>query len=624
MLNRFYSVAPLKHHLKPLTYKSQTPLAKGDLVQITLRKLRLKGVVLQECEKPPFDCVLATQELTYFNAHQMLLLEFIAKYYCCSPGLVASLFIPFNKNNPPFNPISTPFGINPLSFVQNQALEALKPHKSALLFGDTGSGKTQIYIHLIVEKLQKNQSVIVLVPEIALTSQTQKALIKTFANQVGLWHSKLSTKQKQELLKQLALGQIRVVVGTRSALFLPMPNLGLILVDEEHDQAYKASQAPYYNARDIALYLSSKMPIQVILGSATPHVRSYYLAKKNQTLVRLKGRFFNTSKEILFEENKTTLSQNLLEYLTKSLEKKEQSVIFLPTRASFKKLLCYSCGNGVQCPFCSVNMSLHLKEKCMRCHYCQHQLEIPKVCPTCKQPTLAGKRIGTQQLKSELEAQLPQARIQILDKDHTHTASQIQNILDSFNRHECDILIGTQMLAKGHDYPKVNLAIILGLDEVLNNGSYRSLEDGVSLMHQIAGRSARKEHGKVVIQTLNAAFLKRYIQDYEDFLKDELQTRMPHFPPFMRLAQIEFRNKDALIAQENMQTSLKMLQTLLDQNQGVQVLGSGCARVAKIAGKYRYQILLSASSTLGLHQVLHHLQEHAKGIFKIDVDPLDI
>ncbi|CRF48903.1 Helicase PriA essential for oriC/DnaA-independent DNA replication [Helicobacter heilmannii] len=620
---KHYSVAVLKHKLKPLTYQSQHLLRVGDVVQVPLNGRACKGVVLSECATPNFECKDATPTEFYLNAPQMLLLEFIATYYCCPPSLAATLFTPFSKAKPTKFAFKAP-NLSPLSGAQQAALNVLKPLKSALLFGDTGSGKTHIYSHLILEKLQNNQSVVVLVPEIGLTSQTKQLFLSLFGAQVGLWHSKLSPAQKKQTLAHIASGQIKIIVGTRSALFLPMPNLGLVLVDEEHDQAYKASLAPYYNARDCALYLASKLPIQVILGSATPNLRSYYRAKKNQSLVRLRGRYFASPQEIIFEESKTVLTPLLLEHLSQSLHAKEQSIIFLPTRASFKKLLCLACGGGVKCPFCSVNMSLHLKDKRMRCHYCQHEEPIPKVCPACKQDSLAGKRIGTQQLKSELEKLLPSARIGILDKDHTHTNKQIQTILDDFNAHQIDILIGTQMLAKGHDYHRVGLAVVLGLDEVLNNGSYRSYEEGVALMHQIAGRSGRKKKGRVLIQSLNAPFLERYTADFEEFLKEELQMRTPCFPPLRRLARIEFRDKELEAATAHMQAGLDLLKPLLEQHRSVEVLGAGQARVTKIAGQERLQILLSATSTKELHLVLRHLQEHAKGVFKIDIDPQDI
>ncbi|WP_240451750.1 primosomal protein N' [Helicobacter sp. L8] len=488
----------------------------------------------------------------------------------------------------------------------------------ALLFGDTGSGKTHLYRHLIAQAL-KEGCALVLIPEIALAPQVYYALLQSFKDSVGLWHSKLKSAQKTQLLGQLDTQQVRVVVGTRSALFLPIPHLKLIIIDEEHDHSYKSNQAPYYHARDAALYLSSQMPIQVILGSATPSLRSYYMAQNKNYLVRLKGRFFDSQKEILFEEQSTALTPFLCAHLQEALDHEQQSVIFVPTRAHFKKLLCQACAQGVYCPFCSVNMSLHLKDQRMRCHYCQHSAPIPKVCPSCQHPLLQGKRMGTQQLKKELQALLPHARIGILDKDHTHTNTQIQRILGALNAQEIDILIGTQMIAKGHDYPQVNLAIILGLDEILHNGSYASFEQGVSLMHQIAGRSARKQRGKVLIQSLNATFLARYIEDYEEFLKDELDTRLKIFPPFKRLAQILFSAPEESKAQENMQGVLDRLEQSLPPS--VQILGSGPARVLKIAKHYRYEILLSASSTTQLLNLLHQL-DHSKA--KIIMDPIDV
>ncbi|WP_104753117.1 replication restart helicase PriA [Helicobacter salomonis] len=618
----FYTIAPFAK-TKPLTYESPTTLKPGLVVKIPLRSRYVLGVVLQECAKPHFVCKKANPTRTYFNAHQMLLLRFISSYYCAPIGMIAPVFQPFKTMPTPIALEHIPY-LSPLNDSQQIAYEKICALKSALLFGDTGSGKTHIYTHLIAQKLQKSSSVLVLVPEIALAPQIYKVLLNSFGSLVGLWHSKLNTTQRNTLLDKLYAQEVRVVVGTRSALFLPMAHLGLVIVDEEHDQAYKANQAPFYNARDLSVYLARQTPIQVVLGSATPSIRSYSLAQQSQSLVRLKGRFYGSDQAIDFDESPTTLSPAILNALENTLVQKQQSVIFMPTRAHFKKLLCQVCGQGVCCPFCSVNMSLHLKDQCMRCHYCQHQANIPKICPTCHNDSLQGKRMGTQQLKKELEALLPQARIGILDKDHTHTNGQIQRILDAFNTQQIDILIGTQMIAKGHDYHGVHLAIVLGIDEVLHNGSYASFEQGVSLVHQIAGRSARKTHGKVLIQSRNRAFLENYLEDYEDFLKDELKTRMQIFPPFMRLALLEFKHSREDKAQEAMHAVLEIIQSQLTHLQGVAILSSGVARIAKVAKNHRYEILLSATSTSNLLSLLHHLQDDNTPLFTIVMDPLDV
>ncbi|CAM2827589.1 primosomal protein N' [Helicobacter felis] len=614
----FYTIAPFAK-IKPLTYESQENLEVGALVKIHLQRRSVQGVVLGVCDRPHFTCKQAKPIEAYFNAHQMFLLHFMAHYYCAPIGVIAPLFQPFKTEYVPAPSCITP-KLEPLSSAQQIAYDKISSLQSALLFGDTGSGKTHIYAHLIASKLQQSLGVLVLVPEIALAPQIYQTLLKSFGSQVGLWHSKLNPAQRESLLKKLYTQEVRVVVGTRSALFLPMAHLGLLIVDEEHDQAYKANQTPFYNARDLSLYLAQKMPIQTLLGSATPSIRSYYVAQKSQSLVRLRGRFHGSSQEVIFDEGATALSPTILRALQDTLSAQQQSIIFLPTRAHFKKLLCQVCGQGVRCPFCSVNMSLHLKDRCMRCHYCQHQESIPKVCPSCQCDSLQGKRMGTQQCKKELEALLPQARIGILDKDHTHTNQQIQSILEAFNTHQLDILIGTQMISKGHDYPKVNLVVILGLDEVLHNGSYASFEQGVSLMCQIAGRSARKKHGRVLIQSHNRDFLQHYLEDYEVFLKDELHTRMQVFPPFRRLAQLEFSATSQEKAQEDMQTILNVLQTLFESVKEVEILGSGQAQVFRVAGKYRYEILLSAASAKNLLQILHHLKDHPLA-FKIEIDP---
>lgn len=620
-----YEIAPLKLNSPILTYECSGALQKGDVVDIPIKNKTLQGVIINPCEKPKFSCKQAQETPYYFQEHQIVLADFIAQYYCCSYGEAYGLFIPFQKKSPQMPAETLTFHPNPLNDLQKKVLASINQKPISLLFGDTGSGKTEIYIHLIIETLYENKNVIFLMPEISLTPQIETRLKKVFGEIVGIWHSKISSKKKSKLLQDIEEGKIRVIAGARSALFLPLPNIGLIIVDEEHDDAYKSQKRPRYNARDISLYLGKKNHIKILLGSATPSINSYQNAKNNGTLVRLKGRHFETKKEILFENKPTQITPTILENLKKTLKKKEQAIIFLPTRGNFKTLLCQECGCSVQCPFCSVDMSLHLDKNMLSCHYCGYSSAIPSQCPSCKHPKLTAHRIGTAQIANELKELLVDAKIAIFDKDHTSTQNKLKNILNDFNHNKIDILIGTQMISKGHDYHKVNLAIILGIDYLLRNGDYRAYEQSISLLHQIAGRSGRKEDGKVIIQSLNSEFLKNFIGDYEEFLKFELLNRKDFYPPYCKLAMVHFSDKNEEKVIKHMQEIVGVIKHFIAQMElenDVVVIGYGKSAIEKIASKYRYHIFLRSKSHKGMLRVLNHISTQCQKMgFEIDIDP---
>lgn len=666
----YYQIAPLKTNSPIFTYESCDVFKRGEVVCIFVRNKPTRGVVLNSCEKPDFVCKQAVTSGQYFGEHQIILADFIAQYYCCGYGESYGLFTPFEKNihesflmqessdfyaeaisSPNLPQENTPFFFdhsNPLTSPQKKALDIINTHTQTLLFGDTGSGKTEIYIQLIIEKLEKNQGIFFLMPEISLTPQIEKRLKNVFGQTVGIWHSKITAKKKAQILEELKNGKIKIIAGARSALFLPMKNLGLIIVDEEHDDAYKSQNRPRYNARDLSLYLGNKTSIQVLLGSATPSVCSYYNALQNQSLVRLKGRHFESKKEILFEVKSTQITPFILSHLQQTLEQNEQAIIFLPTRASFKTLLCLECGHSVQCPFCSVDMSLHLDKKIMSCHYCDYTTSIPKICPRCQSPNLSGERVGTLQIANELKVLLPKARIAVFDRDHTSTQNKLNKILDDFNQHRTDILIGTQMISKGHDYHSVNLAIIMGIDYLLRSGDYYSYEKTIGLMYQVAGRSGRKSDGKVIIQSLNSDFLVNFLKNYEELLEFELKHHRVSYPPYARIALVLFSDKSEEKAKANMQAVLTILNGVLSKTNetvmdkffteienrkieksmsmtSVDIVGAGKSKIEKIASKYRYHIFLRSSSRTALLRVLHIIAPYTKKLgFEIDIDPTHI
>ncbi len=618
----YHLIAPLKNKTPPLTYFSKEQYQKGAIVNIPLRNKTLLGVVLEEVSKPSFECLELEKTPYFLLPFQIELAVFIAQYYSANLSSVLSLFTPFKECDlvglEKIEPV-----LNALSQTQTNALKELQKHSASLLFGDTGSGKTEIYMHSIAQTLEQKKSALLLVPEIALTPQMQQRLKRVFKENLGLWHSKLSQAQKKQFLEKLYSQEIKLVVGTRSALFLPLKELGLIIVDEEHDFSYKSHQSPMYNARDLCLYLSHKFPIQVILGSATPSLNSYKRFK-DKALVRLKGRYTPTQKNIIFEKTERFITPKLLEALKQVIDKNEQAIIFVPTRANFKTLLCQNCYKSVQCPFCSVNMSLHLKTNKLMCHYCHFSSPIPKICNACQGEVLVGKRIGTMQVLNELEGLLKGAKIAILDKDHTSTPKKLHNILNDFNAQKTNILIGTQMISKGHDYAKVSLAVVLGIDNIIKSNSYRALEEGVSLLYQIAGRSARQISGQVFIQSTETDLLENFLEDedYEDFLQYELQERCELYPPFSRLCLLEFKHKNEEKAQ---QLSLKASQTLSSCLEKGVTLSSFKAPIEKIASSYRYLILLRSKNPLSLIKSVHAFLKTARNIpCSVNMDPVDI
>lgn len=611
---KYYLIAPLTHS-PLLTYSSNVPLQKGEFVEIEIRKSIKKGVVWEEIAPPDFQCKSAKSLHLFLLPHQIELADFIAQYYCTSIGKTLLLFTPYSQKPtelPKLN-FSSPLK---LSSHQQEALNFLLPRSFSLLFGQTGSGKSEVYIHLIIQAIQEGGNALLLMPEISLTPQMQQRLKEVFGEYVGMWHSKMKPKKKIEILEKIQQGKIRLILGARSALFLPIDRLKIILIDEEHDDAYKSQNSPKYNARDLAIYLGKKQKIQVVLGSATPSLTSYSLASSQNSIFKLK-KFYPSKNEMIFLKQKAELTPPLLEAIKSTLQANKQIIVFLPIRANFKYLICPSCGENIKCPFCSISMSLHLNKKSMLCHYCGFSQNIPKNCPNCDAEQFSSQRIGTAQITKELQEYFPPPyRIATFDRDHITTQNKLEKTLYDFQHHKIDILVGTQMLSKGHDYHNIGLAIIMGLDEILHFGDFRSRERALSLFFQIKGRVGRKEKGKVILQTFNPQFFD--IEEYEDFLKEELSFREGLYPPFSKMATLTFSHSNAQKAQSLMQDALKQIQNY----PSIQIVGSGKAFIEKINSKYRYIILLRSSP--------NHIIKLLKAIqsltipCEIDIDPINI
>lgn len=609
----YYEVAILGSALNPLTYESKNEFLDGDIVNINLRNKSSLGVIIQEVKKPSFKTLpISSKSNLKFTQLQINLAKFISYYYSSFLGVSYDLFEPYSEfKNTNLYIQKTPN----LNEIQKKAFEFIDKHDVSLLFGDTGSGKSEVYISHIAKALNSGKTALFLMPEISLTPQMQKRLKQYFGDSVGVWHSKINKNKKAQILSKLQNGEIKLIAGARSALFLPFNNLGLVIVDEEHDDSYKSSSNPHYNARDLAIYIS-KFGVKVILGSATPCITTI----QKQPYFRMKGTFFKSKKEYIFDDNETSISEVIIENIAKCLERKKQIVVFLPTRANFKFITCKSCFSTIKCPYCSVSMSYHKRENMLKCHYCGYATKVPKICDKCGGDMLEAKKIGTSEVLIKLSEIFPEAKIAKFDRDEITTQKKLENILKDFNDKKIDILVGTQMLSKGHDYHNVELAVILGLDEYLEYSDFRAREKTLALAMQVAGRAGRLEYGKVIFQTKKIDFFKKFISDYDSFINEEITFRDPLYPPFSKLMRINILSKKDEEANFICLECVKILEKFLIKMDDFEIIGYGKSPIELIASKFRYNILLRAKSHQPLIKISSLLQN--KNI-DIDIDPIN-
>jgi len=609
----YYLIAPLSSPIEVLNYHSEKLYEVGSLVNIILQKREKKGVIFELCHKPEFE-TLPIEQITefFYTQKQRELASFVSRYYFCSVGEALGLMVPFRKDSKVKSiDLKTPSEII-LSQKQQNAFKSLQTKPVSLLFGDTGSGKTEIYMHYFMQMLQEKKRSIFLMPEISLTPQMEERLVHHFGDAVVMWHSKLTPKKKKEALEKIYSGEASILAGPRSALFLPIKDLGLIVVDEEHDDSYKSSSRPRYNARDLAIYMGKLYGAKVLLGSATPSLSSYVKFPH----IRLKGGHYETQRRFVYERSIESLSPTILQYLHKNYERKRQAIVFIPTRANFKYLICADCGYTFECVFCSVGMSIHQKSNALKCHYCNYAQAIPQVCPECHSKDLTSSRLGTAEAVKNLQEYLGDASIEQFDRDVITTQNKLKKALERFNKGEIDILVGTQMLSKGHDYHGVSLAVVLGMDTMLNMSDYRAREKALSSLIQVAGRSGRAEDAIVVVQSFHEEFFKAYIENYELFLEEEKGFREGLYPPYKKLCRILFSHKNGAKAQEKMYEMEQSLRTYRE----VEIVGFGKCAVERVANKYRFEILLRADKSTDLIKAILATKV---SLAEIDMDPIE-
>ncbi len=605
----YYHIAILGSPLPPFTYQSEETIMSGTMVEVKLRGRLVQGLTFSQCEKPQFKCEKVENILeSFYHDKYLKTFSFLSQYYSCSIGDAVNLFTPFVKSKRQKEKVNIDITLNEK---QENAVSFILSHETSLLFGDTGSGKTEIYMKLFEQTINEGKSAIFLMPEISLTPQMLTRLTEKFGDMVAIWHSKITKKKKAKILEDIRSGAVRIIAGARSALFLPIEDIGLIVVDEEHDDSYKSAQRPRYHARDVAVYMGKVLGARVLLGSATPSLTSY---EKFPTF-RLKGTYHDSQKHYLFEHHESAVTEFMHTQIQESLGKEKQVIVFLPTRANFKYLSCYDCGAFVECPYCSVGMSLHLEKNALVCHYCHYTERIAQICPACKKEDMRVGRIGTAEVVRELEEYYHDKSIAKFDRDEITTETKLKKVLKDFNDKKIDILVGTQMLSKGHNYLGVDLAVVIGIDTILSQPDFRAREKAMSLLLQIAGRSGRKGEGRVLIQTQNREFFERYLEDYELFLQEELTFRTGLYPPFTKLMKIQISGK---YKNKTMDEMVKVRECL-EKQEGIELIGAGEAPIAKIASKFRFQILLRSNSAKALLQASQACK--CKDC-EIDIDPV--
>ncbi len=608
----YYKVCLIGKRAPHFTYSSSEKIELHTLVAVEIRGRRCDACVISEVCKPDFETSHIKSVTPFcFSQFQIETAHFIKSYYSCTLGESLSLFLPFeDREVKPSKYMEFKTQIT-LSSSQSAAMKELKTYPSALLFAPTGSGKTEVYMKLFEEAVKAGRSCIFLMPEISLTPQMEKRLKAHFGESVAIWHSKLTKRRREETIAKIRSGEVRIVAGPRSALFLPLHDIGLIVVDEEHDDSYKAHNRPRYHARDLALFMGRKLGAKVVLGSATPSASTF----ARQPVVRIKDPFVRTKKRFIFEKGGYALTPTMLSAIESHKKAGGQMIVFLPTRANFKYLYCESCGYTLECPFCSVGMSLHRHRKQVQCHYCGYAERIPQKCPKCGS-VIRADRIGTAEVVEELGERFPDLKIQQFDKDTISTANKLHKALERFSRKETDILVGTQMLAKGHDYADITLAIVLGLDYILALPDYRARERAQALFVQIAGRAGRAREAEVIVQTNQPEFFTEYLGHYEKFLKEELKMREGLYPPTMHLCRLLFSSKE----EAKGAAALERVKKRIDSFGKVEIVGAGKAPIERIAGKFRFNILLRSSSRSDLLKVLKAVDD---GSFEVDMDPVD-
>ncbi len=629
------------------TYSTDdTTITKGMRVIVNFKNRKTTAYVVNvhdnapHFEVKPVIKVLDTQPI--FDERLLKLAQFMSNHYVCHFGEALATALPSGKS---YNIRTKPFTFGDsskdviLTLEQEQIYQSIlnQPQKVHCIYGITGSGKTEVYIALAKKIIQQGKAVLYLVPEISISSQMFERLKAVFGQTLVMYHSGLNPNERLVSWKRFYTGQAMIAVGTRSAIFMQAPALGLIIIDEEHDSSYKENSTPRYHARTVVWYRHRQEGAMLVLGSATPSLETLYAIQRHSIVQHQLHKRFGTAKlpeleivAVKASNPRTIFSNTLLFSIKKTIEAKQQVILLLNRRGFAPVVLCQDCGASVQCPHCSISLTYHTHK--LLCHYCHYETVVPEICSNCGSKNLVMVGSGTQRVEEFLQKMFPRARLVRLDQDSAQKKNFLPAVVNDMMNGEIDILLGTQMVAKGFDFPNVSLVGVILADSGLLVPDFRALERTFALLVQVAGRSGRGEvGGKVIVQTVNPDnpifhFLKNH--DYMGFCNKELSIRKAlNYPPYVRMARLVVRGAREEIVSTVADQCREILQELSPQFPDITILGPSRAPLYKIASQYRYHIVLKSNHVERLCGILAQCKKKVnlqRTYLEIDIDPLDL
>lgn len=643
-----------KAGLFPLNYQISTKISlkTGDLISVPLRNKKITGIVWEIDVKAEEELLdrkkLKTIEppekegYLHISLKDIEIIKKVSDYYIASLGSVAKLILPVDVGEKPIIALAPQdlvehHHLPDLSQEQNESLQAIKNStKPVLLKGVTGSGKTEVYFHLVQEIIRHGKQALILLPEISLGAQIIKRFTQRFGFAPAIWNSRITKAQKKRTLRGILNGNVKVIIGARSALFLPYKNLGVIVVDEEHDLSYKQNDNILYHARDMAILKGHMLSARVVLVSATPSIETLYNVRQHKySMTVLAERFGEADlpcvklidmREMNMPINRW-LSPPLIQAITRTISEGNQCLLFLNRRGFAPLMLCRSCGYRFQCYKCSASMVIHKARQKMECHHCGYQSKIYDRCTAClKDDSLVLCGPGIERIEQEAKELFPTARIKIISREQTSKEEELQGLLQSMEDGEIDILIGTQVITKGYHFPKLSLVGVIDADLGFLGGDPRSSERVFQLLHQISGRAGRTiaNRGEALLQTCfpdNKVLKAIASNNEEEFIERELQMRKEaDMPPFAKMAVINVTGKNA----EKTLALCKML-NFKAPKASAKILGPAEALVFKVSNKYRYRLLVIANKSFHLQKYITYWLNNCKIPLsfqvKVDIDP---
>ena len=641
--------------------KEENPPEIGKRAEIFFGNKKTEGFIIGISDTLPPDCPVEEGKIkpvrriidkeALFGQELIEIAKWISHYYLCTLGEAVFSMIPSGRRESGAAGFSFEEEVGEkaavsLSDEQQKAVDEIfeisRKDKNEnyfhYLYGPTGSGKTEVFLSLAEKVLAEGKGVIYLVPEIGLTGQVAKSVTKRFGKTAAIIHSGLTPSQRLGEWHRIMHKEARVVVGARSAIFAPVPDLGLIIIDEEHDGSYKSGNNPRYHARHVAMHRAVNLKIPLVMGSATPSVESWYGMKKGTVIRHSLSKRLSGGQmphlsciDLNYYPNGGCISKPLEEAIKKSLDNGHQSILFLNRRGFTHFFRCNSCGYELVCKNCSVPLTYHKADHRLRCHYCGWSVFPPQSCPQCGSMDIGSSGFGTEYIEAETRAKFPNARIIRLDTDVLKTKAELLDKLEAFRRGEYDIMLGTQMVAKGLNFPKLELVGVILADAGLHMPDFRAGERTFSLITQVAGRAGRYfPDGKVFVQTYSPGREPVYFactNRISDFYENELaQRKMLNFPPFCRLLRFVFRSYDRALAESTAGEAAGLLAK--EAARGVEIIGPAECPIEKINSSWRYHILLKANSIVPLQAMarkLHFDYSHNQNVYiEYDVDPVSL